>query len=126
MTTTRRVKTDRERAQEELDVYAGRLKRALTAREDASRQAEEADAEYERLHAIYQHLLQHPAFGDDRPDPLSWVNAPDDDEVSLGDPSASALAPHPFRAADDVGDPLCDLDGCARPVDAAVHEPAQP
>lgn len=59
---TRKIKTDRERAQEELDVYDKRVARARGARHDALTALEVAEAEYDRCVAIRNHLAAHPAL----------------------------------------------------------------
>lgn len=73
----RKVKTDRERAEDELAVYTARRGRALKARDAARAAQDAAQAEYERLDVIVKHLRTHPA--------LQQQTLPDADAVSLGD-----------------------------------------
>lgn len=79
---SRRVKTDAERAADELAIYEKRLDRARKSKETAHAAYETANAEYESMLAVRNHLRAHPA-----------LPKPDDVEVSLGE--------HPGRAVVD-------------------------
>lgn len=75
-TAARRVKTDAERAADELAVYERRLERARKARDDARGRYDEVQAEYDAVLAVRNHLRAHPAL----PQP-----EPTDVDVSLGE-----------------------------------------
>lgn len=70
----RAVRTDAERAADELKVYEARLARVTKARDAARSAYEAAQAEYEAVLAVRNHVRSNPALRE----------LDDDDVVSLG------------------------------------------
>lgn len=113
--TTRRVKTDAERAADELAIYEKRLDRARAAAERARAAYDEAHAEYEAVLAVRNHLRAHPALP---------PREPDDVDVSLGEHPGlldDDVPPHAYAMPSGVSDGRCAVEGCGAAEDDRVH-----
>lgn len=113
--TTRKVKTDAERAADELAIYEKRLDRARKTTETARAAYDAAHAEYESVLAVRNHLRAHPALP---------PREPDDVDVSLGEhPGMHDDEPpsHEYQMPSGVSDGRCDVTGCGAVEDDPVH-----
>lgn len=112
----RRVKTDAERAADELAIYDKRLDRARKTADAARAAYEAAHAEYEAVLAVRNHLRAHPALPQ---------RESDDVDVSLGDHPGMLdddVPPHAFDYGPNaVSDGRCVVTGCGAVEDDPVH-----
>lgn len=111
----RTVRSDRERAADELAVYEVRLRKAFAAYQTAKDAAEEAFAELERNRDVYDHLRRHPAFGEDQPPTADRVLFPMSEQ------------PHGYVAQPGTSDGSCAVQTCGLSEAAPVHDlPPEP
>lgn len=106
-TAARRVKTDEERAREDLALAGRKRKRAQQRYDAAYAVLKEAEAALKLAADVETHAARHPALRSDEPE-----------ELFVGDPSMPP--PHEFRS--DAGDEVCDVEGCGLVQSAACHE----